>query len=1147
MESHVQNGGSKKMLDALCTSGMIERDDIITGMLLEYSDVDTIKILENCMNEKECDKRFVHVNSVDMYLHIADLIERNGCIANSEIAGNSYNEIANDEKVSKNSYEIIVNTKYKTTDKKVKPVAMHLPMDSTEMKKNVAFEPMLRDSKDIGHKFTNATLDQLKIGENDFLLPVETQCFRNMIANHGKAFAFESSEIGCVDPTVVEPMIIFTVPHIPWNLRPIPVPRAQIPQVIALLKEKIEMGILEPSDAPYSNKWFTVPKKNGSLRFIQDLQPVNRVTIRNVGVGPIVDAFAEAFAGRAIYSMCDLYSGYDQFQLAIDSRDITTIRTPIGLMRMCTLPQGATNSVAHMVNAMNKILRDFVPKVTMPFLDDVPIKGCSVSRKDERLMPNGCRKFVADHIHDCERILSRLEEVHLTFSGQKSMFGVPEILVVGHMCGPYGRKPSPIKVNAIQNLKDNCKSLTEVRRFLGACVFYRIWIPHFAHVADPLYGLLKKNSSFLWTNVHTGVIRQLKEMLLNAPVLRKARYDSEHPIIVTVDTSPIGIGWAISQEEKDGLRYAVRFGAKILTDRQRAYPQIKRELWGMLTAIKTDREYLIGAEVVIETYCRLLLGMISSCETSDIAMLRWIAYIKSLCPEIKHIAGVDNPVADMLSRARFKGKNTMVMTDEEDESFDFFSINCNLKGSCDLGVHVILHESEYEGEMLQIGKYLSTHAKDGTWSRELFHKIRKKAYKFFLHEGYLWRHPKAVKGIPQRVVGRREEQHKLIFEFHDTLWAGHRGVWATYSKLKEKFWWTGMYNDVAEYVQSCENCQMYSNIRHRDGLQPTYSLSLHYKWVVDIVMMPVGVWQMRYLVLAREDLTNQVEGRALRQKTTSAVCKFLLEDVICRYGCIAKIVADRGELDSNEAEQFFSRMGIRLSLTTAYNPEANGKAERGHGPIVKALVKACDGKMANWPHLLPYALWADRTTHNSVTGFMPSELILGQKPIMPVEQSVFSWIALPWADEMNREDLLALRIRQLERRDEDVQIATERMKQCRLRSKERFDKTHRLRPRKLQEGDWVIVYDSSLDNQHSTSRKFAKRWFGPYVIRQVNRNATYFLTEMDGAALKLPIAGKRIKLFKKREDQSANFLNEDNIHEAEEGDVRWRMPEDAQV
>ena len=31
----------------------------------------------------------------------------------------------------------------------------------------------------------------------------------------------------------------------------------------------------------------------------------------------------------------------------------------------------------------------------------------------------------------------------------------------------------------------------------------------------------------------------------------------------------------------------------------------------------------------------------------------------------------------------------------------------------------------------------------------------------------------------------------------------------------------------------------------------------------------------------------------------------------------------------------------------------------------------------------------------------------------------------------------------------------------------------------------------------------------------------------------------------KREGQSANFLNNEYIHEAEEGDVRWRMPEDA--
>ena len=58
------------------------------------------------------------------------------------------------------------------------------------------------------------------------------------------------------------------------------------------------------------------------------------------------------------------------------------------------------------------------------------------------------------------------------------------------------------------------------------------------------------------------------------------------------------------------------------------------------------------------------------------------------------------------------------------------------------------------------------------------------------------------------------------------------------------------------------------------------------------------------------------------------MCKFLIKDVICQYGCLGKIVADRGDLDAEEAEDLFDRLGIKLSLTKAYNPESNGKIER---------------------------------------------------------------------------------------------------------------------------------------------------------------------------------------------------------------------------
>ena len=115
------------------------------------------------------------------------------------------------------------------------------------------------------------------------------------------------------------------------------------------------------------------------------------------------------------------------------------------------------------------------------------------------------------------------------------------------------------------------------------------------------------------------------------------------------------------------------------------------------------------------------------------------------------------------------------------------------------------------------------------------------------------------------------------------------------------------------------------------------------------------------------------------------------------------------------------------------------------------------------------------------------------------------------------------------------------LKDARLKNKDRFDKKHRLRPKPIEEEDWVLVYDSSLDNQHSTYKKVAKRWFGPYRVKHVHDNATYSLCELDGTDLKVPIAGKRVKLFKRRNANEPfdNFEQDeeqvyDNMDEAEE-------------
>jgi hypothetical protein len=65
-------------------------------------------------------------------------------------------------------------------------------------------------------------------------------------------------------------------------------------------------------------------------------------------------------------------------------------------------------------------------------------------------------------------------------------------------------------------------------------------------------------------------------------------------------------------------------------------------------------------------------------------------------------------------------------------------------------------------------------------------------------------------------------------------------------------------------------------------------------------------------------------------------------------------------------------------------------------------------------------------------------------------------------------------------------------------------------------------------------RKFAKRWFGPYEVRKAFENGTYRLSKLDGTELRVPIAGKRVKIFKKRTNKELYIGNTDNEDQSDE-------------
>ena len=173
----------------------------------------------------------------------------------------------------------------------------------------------------------------------------------------------------------------------------------------------MEAGVYEPSNSSCGSQWFCVLKKDGkSLRLVHSLEPLNEVTIAHSGV-PATETLAAQFAGWACGGMLYLYVGYDERTLSEDSRDLTTFQTPFGALQLVTLPMGWTNSVPIFHDNVTYILQLEIPDVTVPFIDDVLIKGPVSKYRNgdgayETIPENtGIRCFFWEHFQNLNRVV----------------------------------------------------------------------------------------------------------------------------------------------------------------------------------------------------------------------------------------------------------------------------------------------------------------------------------------------------------------------------------------------------------------------------------------------------------------------------------------------------------------------------------------------------------------------------------------------------------------------------------------------------------------------------------------------------------------------------------------------------------------------
>ena len=147
-----------------------------------------------------------------------------------------------------------------------------------------------------------------------------------------------------------------------------------------------------------------------------------------------------------------------------------------------------------------------------------------------------------------------------------------------------------------------------------------------------------------------------------------------------------------------------------------------------------------------------------------------------------------------------------------------------------------------------------------------------------------------------------------------------------------------MYNDVVEWVKTCDECQKRAKRRFAEPLHPTWSITVWEKVGLDVIYMP---WEGKdgYIVMARDDLSGYVEGRVLEAANSLNVARFLQEEVVCRHGVPKRIVLDGGAENLKLTQDLLKKYGIHGVYIAPYHPESNGLVERGHQTIVNAIAK----------------------------------------------------------------------------------------------------------------------------------------------------------------------------------------------------------------
>lgn len=229
-----------------------------------------------------------------------------------------------------------------------------------------------------------------------------------------------------------------------------------------------------------------------------------------------------------VLSSLDVLSGFTQLEMAEEDVEKTAFQTHKGLFQFRRLPFGLRNGPLIFQHVMQSILVPYLWIFCLVYIDDIVVYS----------------KSFEDHIVHLDKVLGAIECSGITLSPTKCHMFYDSILLLGHKVSHLGLSMHLEKVRTIAELHRPGK-LSELQTFLGMIVYFSAFIPFYADICSPLFGLLKKGRKWEWQEEHECAFSEAKEALQKAPVLG-------HPIEglpyrLYMDASEIALGCALQQ------------------------------------------------------------------------------------------------------------------------------------------------------------------------------------------------------------------------------------------------------------------------------------------------------------------------------------------------------------------------------------------------------------------------------------------------------------------------------------------------------------------------------------------------------------------------------------------------------------------------